>query len=130
MTRQWTYPNRVMAALMALAVVAAGLLATVPVRAAPSSTTASAPAATPQTFVPDYSGAPYNGTPISHGLGPTYGETWCASAAPGSSIANQQGGAPRPHPVRGVRLPARAVPVRGAPPPGVPDRMDLLASTR
>ncbi len=90
MTRQWTYPNRVMAALMALAVVAAGLLATVPVRAAPSSTTASAPASTPQTFVPDYSGAPYNGTPISHGLGPTYGETWCANAAPGSSIANQQ----------------------------------------
>ncbi len=24
-------------------------------------------------------------------MGPTYGETWCATAAPGSSIANQQG---------------------------------------
>ena len=34
---------------------------------------------------------PWNGDPISHGLGPTYGETWCANAAPGSSIANQQG---------------------------------------
>ena len=28
--------------------------------------------------------------PISAGLGPTYGEPWCAEAAPGSSIANQQ----------------------------------------
>ncbi len=35
--------------------------------------------------------APWDGTPISAGLGPTYGEPWCADAAPGSSIANQQG---------------------------------------
>ena len=34
---------------------------------------------------------PYDGTPISAGLGPTYGDPWCANAAPGSSIANQQG---------------------------------------
>jgi hypothetical protein len=34
---------------------------------------------------------PWDGNPISAGLGPTYGETWCAEAAPGSSIANQQG---------------------------------------
>ncbi|MGH2635618.1 MAG: M14 family zinc carboxypeptidase [Actinomycetota bacterium] len=34
---------------------------------------------------------PWDGNPISPGLGPTYGETWCADAAPGSSIANQQG---------------------------------------
>ena len=34
--------------------------------------------------------APWDGTPISAGLGPTYGEPWCADAAPGSSIANQQ----------------------------------------
>ena len=33
---------------------------------------------------------PWDGNPISHGLGPTYGETWCADPAPGSSIANQQ----------------------------------------
>ena len=33
---------------------------------------------------------PWNGDPISAGLGPTYGETWCADAAPGSNIANQQ----------------------------------------
>lgn len=34
---------------------------------------------------------PWSGDPISAGLGPTYGETWCADAVPGSSIANQQG---------------------------------------
>ena len=33
---------------------------------------------------------PWDGNPISAGLGPTYGEPWCAEAAPGSSIANQQ----------------------------------------
>jgi len=33
---------------------------------------------------------PWDGNPISAGLGPTYGEAWCANAAPGSSIANQQ----------------------------------------
>jgi Zinc carboxypeptidase len=35
-------------------------------------------------------GPPWDGTPISQGLGPTYGEAWCAEAAPGSNIANQQ----------------------------------------
>lgn len=47
------------------------------------------------TLVPATAGAadapPFNGQPISAGLGPTYGETWCADPAPGSSIANQQG---------------------------------------
>ena len=33
---------------------------------------------------------PWDGNPISAGLGPTYGEAWCANAAAGSSIANQQ----------------------------------------
>jgi len=33
---------------------------------------------------------PWDGNPISAGLGPTYGEAWCANAAPGSNIANQQ----------------------------------------
>jgi hypothetical protein len=32
---------------------------------------------------------PWDGNPISPGLGPTYGEAWCA--APSGSIANQQG---------------------------------------
>ena len=35
--------------------------------------------------------SPWDGNPISQGLGPTYGEPWCAEAALGSSIANQQG---------------------------------------
>jgi hypothetical protein len=34
---------------------------------------------------------PWDGNPISAGLGPTYDEPWCADPAPGSSIANQQG---------------------------------------
>ena len=33
---------------------------------------------------------PWNGDPISAGLGPTYGEAWCADPEPGSNIANQQ----------------------------------------
>jgi hypothetical protein len=33
---------------------------------------------------------PWDGNPISAGLGPTYGEAWCANAAPGSNIADQQ----------------------------------------
>jgi hypothetical protein len=37
------------------------------------------------------SAPPWNGEPISAGLGPTYGEEWCEPPAPGSSIANVQG---------------------------------------
>jgi hypothetical protein len=41
---------------------------------------------------------PWDGNPISAGLGPTYGEPWCANAEPGSNIANQQGfGGPAPN---------------------------------
>lgn len=35
--------------------------------------------------------APWDGNPISAGLGPTYGEEWCAAPEPGSSLAGQQG---------------------------------------
>ena len=41
----------------------------------------------PAGAVPD---PPWDGTPISAGLGPTYGEPWCAPPAPGSSIDQQQ----------------------------------------
>ena len=34
---------------------------------------------------------PWDGNPISAGLGPTYREPWCANAEPGSNIDNQQG---------------------------------------
>ena len=33
---------------------------------------------------------PWDGNPVSAGLGPTYGEEWCEPPAPGSSIAAQQ----------------------------------------
>ena len=36
-------------------------------------------------------GAPWDGTPISAGLGPTYGEDWCQPPDPGTSIAGLQG---------------------------------------
>jgi hypothetical protein len=36
-------------------------------------------------------GAPWDGTPISAGLGPTYGEAWCQPPDPGTSIAALQG---------------------------------------
>jgi hypothetical protein len=49
----------------------------------------------PALVIPITAGAqlspPWDGNPISAGLGPTYGEAWCADAAPGSSIATQQG---------------------------------------
>ena len=72
-----TCSRRALRALAGLAVLAASLLAL--------ATPASA-------YVQPTSGPPFDGTPISPGLGPTYGETWCAQPAPGSSIANQQGG--------------------------------------
>ena len=34
--------------------------------------------------------APWNGNPISAGLGPTYNDPWCAGPEAGTSIANQQ----------------------------------------
>jgi len=36
-------------------------------------------------------GPPWDGNPISAGLGPTYGEEWCAPPTPGTPIANLQG---------------------------------------
>ena len=36
-------------------------------------------------------GSPWDGTPISAGLGPTYGEEWCQPPDPGTSIAGLQG---------------------------------------
>jgi hypothetical protein len=44
-----------------------------------------------QTRVTAQEGPPWDGNPISPGLGPTYGEEWCEPPAPGSGIADQQG---------------------------------------
>lgn len=81
--------KRLATLVVPVVLVASSLLATgVQASAAP------APARSAIDKVLDYvapTTAPFDGTPISHGLGPTYGETWCGAPAPGSSIANQQG---------------------------------------
>ena len=66
---------------------------------------------------------PWDGNPISPGLGPTYGDPWCAQAAPGTSIANQQGSPLALIPQEAIgctleKIEAEAVKN------GVPDRMD------
>ena len=59
--------------------------------AAPVTTSRGASADVP---VPSWSdesaGAPWDGNPITAGLGPTYGEQWCAEPEPGTSLAEQQ----------------------------------------
>jgi hypothetical protein len=61
----------------------------------------------PALVIPISAGAqlapPWDGNPISAGLGPTYGEAWCANAAPGSNIANQQGAPLALIPVEAIR---------------------------
>jgi zinc carboxypeptidase len=66
---------------------------------------------------------PWDGNPISAGLGPTYGERWCASAAPGSSIDTQQGAplALLPYEAIGCTLAGFQTEATNA---GVPHRLD------
>jgi hypothetical protein len=66
---------------------------------------------------------PWDGNPISPGLGPTYGEPWCAEAAPGSSIANQQGSPLALIPQEAVGCTLAKFEAEAAA-KGVPDRMD------
>jgi hypothetical protein len=68
-------------------------------------------------------GGPWDGTPISPGLGPTYGEPWCAEAAPGSSIANQQGSPLALIPQEAIGCTLEQVEQEAAA-AGVPDRME------
>jgi hypothetical protein len=65
--------------------------------------------------------APWNGEPISPGVGPTYDEEWCA--APSGSIANQQDEplALIPHEAIGCTLEQFEAEAQEA---GVPDRLD------
>lgn len=65
---------------------------------------------------------PWDGNPISAGLGPTYDEQWCAPPAEGSSIASQQGAplALMPATAIGCTLDEFEAEARDA---GVPDRM-------
>lgn len=83
------FPRRVATVLLPVILVATGLFASVSVQAGVAPATADP--APDLRFVPDYTQAPYTGLPISPGLGPTYGETWCAAPAAGTNIANQQG---------------------------------------
>ena len=78
--------------------------------------------------------APFDGTPISAGLGPTYGEPWCADAAPGSSIANQQGfSGPFPNslaliPYEAIRCTLDQIIDEGAD-AGIPERLTYSVNT-
>jgi hypothetical protein len=69
-------------------------------------------------------GPPWDGNPISPGLGPTYGEEWCAP--PTGSIANQQGAplALIPYQAVGCTLAQFEAEAAAA---GVPDRLDYSA---
>lgn len=65
---------------------------------------------------------PWDGDPISHGLGPTYGETWCADPAPGSNIANQQDKPLALIPVEAIQCTLELI-LDEAETAGIPDRM-------
>ena len=66
--------------------------------------------------------SPWDGNPISPGLGPTYGEAWCADAAAGSSIANQQGPPLALMPVEAIGCTLDQINSEGAA-AGIPPRM-------
>jgi hypothetical protein len=101
-----TRPHSRAAQVLLLSVVVALALAAVPARAQEQS-----------------AGAPWDGAPISPGLGPTYGEPWCAEAAPGSSIANQQGSPLALIPQEAIGCTLEQIEQEAAA-AGVPDRMD------
>lgn len=66
---------------------------------------------------------PWNGEPISQGLGPTYGEQWCAPPAPGTSIALQQSPPLALIPQEAVGCTLQKFEAEAAA-SGIPDRMD------
>src|SRR5262245_43832547 len=68
LTRQWC------------AVAALGALATTAAIVAPMSAALSSQSPPAATAAVVSEGAPWDGNPISAGLGPTYGEDWCAPA--------------------------------------------------
>jgi hypothetical protein len=66
---------------------------------------------------------PWNGEPISQGLGPTYGEQWCAPPAAGTSIATQQSAPLALIPQEAVGCTLQKLDAEAAA-AGIPDRMD------
>jgi hypothetical protein len=69
-------------------------------------------------------GAPWNGEPISAGLGPTYGEEWCAQAEPDGSIDEQQDAPLALIPYEAIECTLQQFEAE-ADAAGVPDRMEF-----
>jgi hypothetical protein len=67
---------------------------------------------------------PWNGEPISQGLGPTYGEEWCAQATPDGNIDEQQGAPLALIPYEAIECTLEGFEAE-ADAAGVPDRMDV-----
>src|ERR687897_517553 len=67
--------------------------------------------------------APWNGDPISPGLGPTYGEEWCAQAAPETNIDEQQDAPLALIPYEAIECTLQQFKAEAAA-AGVPDRLD------
>jgi hypothetical protein len=67
--------------------------------------------------------APWNGEPISPGLGPTYGEEWCAQAAPETNIDEQQDAPLALIPYEAIECTLQQFEAEAAA-AGVPDRLD------
>jgi hypothetical protein len=65
-------------------------LAMIPVLAGTAAVALPTSAASSESAAPEATGAPWDGTPISAGLGPTYGEEWCAPAT-GEYVDEWQG---------------------------------------
>jgi hypothetical protein len=71
---------------------------------------------------------PWDGNPISAGLGPTYGEAWCEPPTPGSSIANLQGAPLAIIPQEAIRCTLDQILAEGAA-AGLPTRMSYSVNT-
>ena len=69
--------------------------------------------------------APWDGNPISPGLGPTYGEEWCAQAEPGTNIDEQQDDPLALIPYEAIECTLEQFEEEAAA-AGVPDRLDLV----
>jgi hypothetical protein len=72
--------------------------------------------------------APWDGTPISAGLGPTYGEDWCQPPDPGTSIAGLQGAPLAVIPYEAIRCTVDDILAEGAA-AGIPTRATYDVNT-
>ncbi len=72
---------------------------------------------------------PWNGEPVSHGLGPTYGEEWCAPASAEPGIAGVQGPPLAIIPYGAIKCTLELFEQEAAA-AGVPDRMEYFVIGR